>query len=239
MPLPKHGKTAKKTMKLVWDYPIFGVEKIKIFNKSDTVAEAAKKALIRSEAFIDIAKGDKRPMLVLRECKLCNGTDKALLSSYESNEDILLMAKWFHCVKLPIDVLEKNHSYHNLFSEKHPPHLFVSRWDGSDHIPLKGDLSRVELVENLYEILDKTYKDKAKPRIKKLKKILYQYDMLDERIERLEITIDDELESKGPRSKKLKKYREQLRKAEKEMKNLKEEELKLLDMELRKDLTTK
>jgi len=235
MPLPTHGRTAKKTMKLHWDYPIFGFKKIQKAHESGTIAQAVERAVDRSVAFMDIAKGDKRPLLILRECKLCNGTDKALLSSYESNEDILLMAKWFHCVKLPTDVLNETHSYHNLFNEEHPPHLFVSRWDGSDHIPLKGDLSRVELTGNLYIILDKTYKDKAEPRVKKLKKILYQYDMLDEKIQRLEITIDDELESKGPRSKKLKKYRGQLRKAEKEMKDLKEEESKLLNMKLRKD----
>jgi len=239
MALPKHGPTAKKTMKLHWDYPIFGFKKIQKAHESGTIAKSVERAVNRSVAFMDIAKGDRRPMLVLRECKLCNGTDDALLSSYESNEDILMLAKWFHCVKLPTDVLKDTHSYHNLFSEEHPPHLFVSRWDGSDHIPLKGDLSRSELTENLYTILDKTYREKAKPRVKRLKKILYSYDMLDEKLQRLEITIDDEVEDKGPRSKKLKKYREQLRKAEKEMKDLKEEELELLNMKLRKDSNPK
>ena len=237
--LPTHGKTAKETMKLEWDYPIFGFKKIKKAHESGTIAKSVERAIGRSVAFIDIAKGDLRPMLVLRECKLCNGTDDALLSSYESNEDILMMAKWFHCVKLPQTVLDETHPYHNLFNEKHPPHLFVSKWDGTAHIPLKGDLSRGELTDNLYAMLGMTYDGKAKPRVKKLKKLLYLYDMLDEKIQRLEITIDDELEQRGPKSKKIKKYRSQLNKALKEMLSLKEDEKKLYDMKLIKPTSTK
>jgi hypothetical protein len=233
MALPKHGKTAKKTMKLQWDYPVFGFKKIKKEHENGTIAQSVERAVVRAVAFMDIAKGDLRPVLVLRECKLCNGTDDALLSSYESNEDILLMVKWFHCVKLPQDVLRKTHSYHNLFPEEHPPHLFVSRHDGTDPIPLQGDLSRTELIKNLYEMLDMTYKNKAKPRVKELKKILYKYDMLDERIQRLEITIDDELEARGPKSKKIAKYRNQLNGAKKEMKSLKDQEEKLYKMDLK------
>jgi len=241
MALPTHGKTAKETMKLQWDYPIFGSKKLKQGKMSgnETIAQEMKRALTRVVAFIDIAKGDLRPLLVLRECKLCNGTDDALLSSYESNEDILMMAKWFHCVKLPQTVLDETHPYHNLFNEQHPPHLFVSKWDGTDHIPLKGDLSRGELTDNLYTMLGMTYRDKAKPRVKKLKKLLYLYDMLDEKIQRLEITIDDELEQRGPKSKKIAKYRNQLNKALKEMKSLKDDEENLYDMKLIKPISTK
>ena len=235
MALPTHGKTAKETMKLEWDYPIFGSKKIKISSTMDenqTVSRRVERALVRVVAFINIAQGDLRPLLVLRECKLCNGTDDALLSSYESNEDILMMAKWFHCVKLPTSVLDETHPYYNLFNEKHPPHLFVSKWDGSEHIALKGDLSRKELTGNLYTLLGMTYHEKAKPRVKKLKKLLYLYDMLDEKIQRLEITIDDELEKRGPKSKKIAKYRSQLNKALKEMTSLKADEEQLYDMKL-------
>ena len=88
-------------------------------------------------------------------------------------------------------------------------------------------------------MLGMTYDGKAKPRVKKLKKLLYLYDMLDEKIQRLEITIDDELEQRGPKSKKIKKYRSQLNKALKEMLSLKEDEKKLYDMKLIKPTSTK
>ena len=226
-------------MKLQWDYPIFGSKNTKQGKMSgnETIAQEVQRALTRVIAFIDIAKGDLRPLLVLRECRLCNGTDDALLSSYESNEEILMMVKWFHCVKLPQTVLDETHPYHNLFNEEHPPHLFVSKWDGTDHIPLKGDLSRGELTDNLYTMLEMTYSKKAKPRVKQLKKLLYQYDMLDEKIQRLEITIDDELEKRGAKSKKLKKYNNQLSTAKKEMVSLKEKEAKLYELGLLSDVT--
>jgi len=64
-------------------------------------------------------------------------------------------------------------------------------------------------------------------------KILYVYDMLDEKIQRLEITIDDELEKRGPKSKKLKKYRAQLGAAQKEMAAAKEKEAVLSGLQLR------
>ena len=241
MALPKHGPTAKKTMRLKWDYPIFGSKKIKIYDENQTVSQSVPRALVRPVAFINIAKDDMRPLLILRECKLCNGTDDALLSSYENNEDILMLVKWFHCVKLPQNVLDETHPFHNLFNEDHPPHLFVSKFDGTAHIPLKGDLSRSELTGNLYEMLDMTYESRKpfKRRVKELKKILYQYDMLDEKVLRLEITIDDEIENKGPRSKKLKKYRDQLRKAEKEMGSLKANESELYKADLRKAIPAK
>jgi hypothetical protein len=237
MPLPRHGRTAKKTMKLSWDYPIYGFKHIQKAHESGTIAQAVERAVTRSVAFMDIAKDDRRPLLVLRECKFCNGTDDALLSSYESNEDILMIAKWFHCVKLPQTVLGETHPYHNLFPEEHPPHLFVSKWDGTDPIPLKGDLSRTELTKNLYEMLDLTYTKKAKPRVKELKKILYKYDTLDEKIQRLEITIDDELEKRGQKSKKIAKYRIQLKDAKKEMESLKAREEKLYKLKLKNPKT--
>lgn len=232
MPLPKHGKTVKKTLKLDWDYPLYGSKKIISRKNNQTIAQAVKRALPREEAFINIAKDDKRPLLVLRECKQCNGTDNALLSSSDNNEDILVMVKWFHCVKLPQTILDESHAFHNLFNEKHPPHLFVSKWDGSEHIPLRGDLSRTELIDNLHTMLGLTYSKGTKPRVKELKNLLYKYDMLDEKIQRLEITIDNELENKGPRSKKLKKYRNQLGKALNELQSLKKKESELYKIKL-------
>ncbi len=62
---------------------------------------------------------------------------------------------------------------------------------------------------------------------------MYVYDMLDEKIQRLEITIDDELEKRGPKSKKLKKYRRQLEDAQKAMAAAKEKEAVLSNLQLR------
>jgi hypothetical protein len=77
------------------------------------------------------------------------------------------------------------------------------------------------------------YKKDAKKAAKEITKLLYTYDLLDEKIQRLEITIDDELEKRGPKSKKLKKYRKQLEVAQKEMAAAKEKEAVLSNLQLK------
>jgi hypothetical protein len=235
MPLPPHGQTAKSVMKLKWDFPTHNIYKRDATaGPNTTVATQVEKALPSEEAYYTIAGDDRRPLLVLRECLLCNGTDDALLSSYESNEAVLVVTRWFHCVKLPTDILNGKHPFHALFESDHPPHLFVSRWDGSNPIALRGDLSRSELLGNMYTTLKAEYKKDAKKAAKEIAKLMYVYDMLDEKIQRLEVTIDDELEKRGPKSKKLKKYRAQLESAQNDMLEAKEKEAKLSDLKLRK-----
>ena len=72
-----------------------------------STAKKKRKALSREDAFKVIAGNDPRPLLVLRECKVCNGTDDALLKGGIDNERTFLLSRWFHCVKLPVDVLEE------------------------------------------------------------------------------------------------------------------------------------
>jgi hypothetical protein len=234
MPLPPHGQTAKDIMKLKWDFPTHNIYKREEAKGANaTIATKIEAALPEQEAYYTIAGDDRRPLLVLRECLICNGTDDALLSSYENNEAVLIVTRWFHCVKLPTDILNDEHSFHTLFEGDHPPHLFVSRWDGSNPIALRGDLSRSELLGNMYATLKAEYKKDAKKAGKEIAKLMYVYDMLDEKIQRLEITIDDELEKRGPKSKKLKKYRRQLEDAQKEMAAAKEKEAVLSNLQLR------
>ncbi|MFT7516448.1 MAG: hypothetical protein ACI84O_000229 [Myxococcota bacterium] len=234
MPLPPHGQTAKGIMKLKWDFPTHDIYKrAEAKGPNATIAAKVEAALPETEAYYTIAGNDRRPLLVLRECKSCNGTDDALLSSYENNESTMIITRWFHCVKLPTDILNDTHPFNALFDGDHPPHLFVSAWDGSGPIALRGDLSRSELLGNMYATLKSEYKNDAKKAVKEIVKIMYVYDMLDEKIQRLEITIDDELEKRGAKSKKLKKYRAQLAEAQKGMAKAKAKEVELSDLQLK------
>ena len=159
--------------------------------------------------------------------------DNKALSRSGGNERTLIMTRWFHCVKLPMEVLEENHPFRNVFAEEHPPHLFLAHWDGSNPIPLRGDQSRVELWENMYTVLATEYRKDAHKAVKEIEKILAQYDMLDEKIARLEIAIDDEIERRGPESKKLKKLRKDLAKTQAEMESWQKAEAKLSDLGLK------
>ena len=178
-------------------------------------------------------------MLVLRECRLCNGTDDALLSRSGGNERTLIMTRWFNCVKLPIEVLDEDHPFAQLFPEKHPPHLFVARWDGSEPLALRGDMSRSELTSHLYTMLSSEYQQPAEKTVKSIEKIISQYDVSDEKIARLEIAVDDEIEKNGPESRKLKKLFKQLKDAEADLASLKNQEAKLSKLQLKKPMETR
>lgn len=232
MPLPPHGITAKSILKLKWNFPIHNIYR-REEGSNATIAQKVSKALAKEHAFYTVAAEDRRPLLILRECKSCNDTDEALLSTYESNEETMIITRWFNCIKLPIDVMEEDHPFHNLFEKGTKTHLFVSRWDGTKAIPLKRDLSRSELLGNMYEILEIDYKKDAEKSVKEIAKLMYVYDMLDERIQRLEIAIDDEIEKNGPKSKRLKKYQSQLKEAQKDMADAKAREAKLSDLKLK------
>jgi hypothetical protein len=222
-----------------WNYPVF---ERKVVKKPDTpaqtegtVAKAAEYALPREEAFLFISGENRRPLLVLRECKTCNGTDDALLSRAEDNSRTFLMARWFQCVKLPTHVLEENHPFHALFGDEHPPHLFLSRWDGSDVIPLRGDQSRTELWDSMYAMLGRSSLGDAREAVKEIEKIVAQYDVMDERIALIEDRMDEAIEEEGPKSKKLRELKKDLDKANAELETLKKRETLISDLGLKKE----
>ncbi len=193
-----------------WDYPVFHKPQEKDSPTSGTVASGPREALPRERAYAEISGGDLRPLLILRECETCNGTDDALLSKGNDNQRTFLMARWFHCVKLPTHITEVDHPFHALFADKHPPHLFVSDYDGSNAIPLKGDQSRSELWAAMDSVLERSYKKSPQKALRELNKIISQYDRWDADEKRLLEQIDAEIERKGPKSSKLKKLNKSL-----------------------------
>ena len=236
----EHGKTAKTLLKMKWNYPVHQLVNLAAPKEDGgTVSKRVRRALDRQVAFFEISGKDRRPLLVLRECRLCNGTDDALLSRSGGNERTLIMTRWFNCVKLPIEVLDEDHPFAQLFPEKHPPHLFVARWDGSEPLALRGDMSRSELTSHLYTMLSSEYQQPAEKTVKSIEKIISQYDVSDEKIARLEIAVDDEIEKNGPESRKLKKLFKQLKDAEADLASLKNQEAKLSKLQLKKPMETR
>jgi len=228
-----HGKTARQILKLNWNYPVF---KVKLDRTTEgTVATAAESALPENEAFQYLSGDDRRPMLVLRECKTCNGTDNALLSSAEDNARTFVMSRWFNCIKLPTQVLEANYPFHALFDEEHPPHLFLCKWDGSEPVTLKGDQSRTELWDSMQQMLSRYYLADAKDAVAEIEKILAQYDVLDARIERIREQTEKVAEDEGLKSKKLKSLQKDLAKARADLEKLKRREAIISDLGLKQE----
>jgi hypothetical protein len=202
-----------------WDYPVYAPEAGK--RAEGTTGRIVRKAMTREEAVKYIAGDDPRPLLVLRECKVCNGTDEALLKGGIDNEKTFMLSAWFHCVKLPVDVMEETHPFHNLFVQKKSEHLFVCSTDGSNHNPLESQTSRKELMGSMIGLLAKEYEGKTEKPLKSISKLLDKLDTVDARVREYSSKREAILDEDGPGSKKLAKIGKKLAKEELELAELK------------------
>jgi hypothetical protein len=137
-----------------------------------------------------IAGDDLRPLLVLRECQKCSGTEDALMSEAEGNERTYLLSRWFRCVRLPPDVLEEDHPFRNLFSGEEPAHVFVANHDGSARHDLKGDYSRRELWAAMEDAIEANYEDASASAVQRLSRLLSSLDDVDVSISDAETRLE-------------------------------------------------
>jgi hypothetical protein len=201
------GPTSRFELKLGWDCPTDVQEKSK---DGRTTATQARRALPLAEAYAAIAGEDRRPLLVLRECFTCNGTDDALMTRQEDNERTLLMSRWFHCVKLPPDVLEEDHPFHALFADDAPGHLFLAQASGERRKDLTGQQSRTELWKLMEAALDAAYVSDPDAALDGLLDQLDRFDALDSEIVALEDRLDNLIEKGDADSGKARKLRKEL-----------------------------
>lgn len=189
------------------------------------------RALPLEQAMQLVVREDRRPLLVMRECEKCKGTDHALLSRSLDNEQTVLLTRWFHCVKLPPNVLSAEHPLTALFKAQKEgeriPHLFFVDPDGSNKMPLPGDQSQSQLWETMFSYLERCYEGDAKKAVKELRNVLNQFDRIDSRSTELRGRIDKEIEKRGPDSDKLKKLEEELAELDVERKKLHDKELEI------------
>jgi len=193
-----------------------------------------RQALTREKAFAQIAGDDPRPLLVLRECKVCNGTDDALLKGGADNEKTFLLSRWFHCVKLPVDVLEEDHPFHALFTQDDVEHLFVCSPDGTNHAPLESDTSRTKLWKAMHELIEAEYEKRPRKPLKTIAKLLNELDVIDTRLIELRADKDEILVEDGPDSRKLPKLTKEILEAEEELAELHEEIADASELELKR-----
>lgn len=138
------GIASRELLELRWNYPMHASGAAAV-PANGTDVEARRESPSREKVLETLASDDPRPLLVLRECAVCNKTDDALLSREGSNERTLVLARFFRCVKLPVDVVKPDHAFNALFPTNEAEHLFVSARDGSAKRPLESDTSRTEL----------------------------------------------------------------------------------------------
>lgn len=234
----RRGKSAKKLLEIDWVYPVWKpVDKPATAGDQRTVVKQVERALPLAQAYELVTDGDKRPVLILRECERCKGTDHAFLSRTLDNEQTVLLAHWFRCVKLPTNVLTENHPFYNLFARakegEKVPHLFFVDPDGANKSELPGDQPQTELWKVMFGYLDRCYDESAKDAIKELRQLLSQFDKLDAEEQLIKGKLDKEIEKNGPNSPKGAKLRGDLDDTAKERQKLVAREKELRDLALR------
>jgi hypothetical protein len=226
-------------LEIDWVYPVWKpvAQPTSGDKPSGTVAGQAERALPLAQAYELVTDGDKRPVLILRECERCKGTDHALLSRSLDNEQTVLLAHWFRCVKLPPNVLTDAHPFYNLFKKEKDgdriPHLFFVDPDGSNKKELPGDQAQTVLWETMFSFLERCYAESAKSAIKELRQLLSQYDKLDAQEQEIHSRRARAIEKDGPESPKLKKFDADLDGVAKDRQKLQAREKELRDLALK------
>lgn len=227
-------ETSKDRLEIDWNYPVYAPDLDQApVEEGRTTTGRARAALPRERALLEIRSETRKPLLVVRECGFCKGTEEALLSRRLNNEKTLLLTKWFHCVKLPNHVLDEDHPFRNLFEQEHPPHLFLCRHDGTDPVAMDGQQTQSELWDAMLELIETEYEGDAAKAVKGLLRVLDGYDAIDARLVELQDRLETTLDEDGPRSTKAKKLKRQVDELVAEREKLAEREAELLDLGLR------
>ena len=195
------GASSQSLLKMNWDYPVYKVaDEVR---SSGTAPVALRSALTRAEALRFIAGDDPRPLLVLRECPVCNKTDDALLKGGPENDRTLVLSRWFHCVKLPVDVTDPTHPFNALFPNDESEHLFIALAGGEAKVPLESDGSRTELWAGMGRVLELAYEKNPSASYADVLKRIDKLDLLDFKVTECEARKGLEMEGARPDRKKV------------------------------------
>jgi len=204
-----------------WTYPVW---EPKQSAPGVTVAVMTEHALPLEEAYALIAGADPRPLLVLRECEHCKGTDHALLGRDLDNEQTILLTHWFRCVRLPPNVLERQHPFFNLFERQQDgarvPHVFLCSHDGSNKVTLPVDQTQTRVWETLFSVLEREYVGDAKRAVKELRVLLGKFDKVDAMEAELNVSLAQEVDKNGLESEKAKRLQGEILNLQKDRKTL-------------------
>jgi hypothetical protein len=177
-----------------------------------------------------LRKDDPRPLLILRDCEGCANKEGDLLKRSLEDERFILGTGWFHCVKLPHEVIEESNPLSALFTGSIPAHIVVATWDAETIVPINR-ASAKEMWVGMAKVLKKDYKKNPETAVKGMQRMLVEYDKLDGRVAELETQLAAK-EANGQDAR-AKKVRNELAELEKERQDLFAQEQKLRDLQLR------
>ncbi len=173
------GPTSRRWLDVQWRYPVFDANKDW---DGRSRAEWNSRALPVEMAYREMSAGQGKPLLVVRECLQCVGSDAALLSRSEDNERTILLSRWFDCIKLPTNATEDpSHPFHNVFKGC-SSHLFLAKADGTGRVDLNGVQSRREIWRAMRNLLHTEYSGKPDTSVKALSSLMMRFDLIDDEI---------------------------------------------------------
>lgn len=210
--------TSKRRLKVRWNYP-----------------SAKDEELLDLQGSIEELRGDDpRPLLIIRECGNCKGSDKALFNIRAKNEKARLMTRWFHCIKLPPYITDPSHRWHSLFTGKRPAHGLIVSWDGKKTVPLSGAQSQKTLHDAMVKILRTDYKRDPARNVSRWFQTLSHFDHLDVQKQNVTREIEAVVERHGPKAKKLKALQKKKGKIERQIAKALEQEKQYANLELKR-----
>jgi hypothetical protein len=223
---------SQKLLALEWDYAaVMDVEKANA--NVPTSSEGRMQALSREAALAKLTAKDKRPLLVLRECEGCAGSEVALFQRKIDNERTQVLAQFFHCVKFRPNVLAPNHPFRQLFDAEKPAHLMLVSADGSTVIPFDGAQSQSDLWKGMLAMLKQECERPAESAAQQLANLMNEYDVLDLERKHLREALERELEKDGADSHRSGTLAKKVEKVEAKLKDLEAREARLLDIGLK------
>ena len=181
-------------------------------------------ALPLEQALAVLWGDDHRPLLVLRECRDCAGTDMPLLRRSTNNETTMLLANWFRIVRLPAHVTAVHHPFYNVFDAydfgDELPHFFLLSHPGAKPVAFTGRQLPSRLWKGMYSVLRERYLSDPAKAVKKWQRLLGQFDMVEARLERLTEGLSAARAESGPKSSRARRLQGQIDQASAEMEKL-------------------
>lgn len=226
------GSTSRSILDIDWDYPVTAASRA---DQTQTSASSENRVLRTHAAIAQIAGDDTRPLLIVRECRACMGTDAALFHQKQANDRTLLLTRFFHCVKLPPGVVQPDHPYSQLFAEFPTSHVLFASADGTSRSGLPHVHSVGSLWRAMGKVLARDYEGKPDRAVQQMLKLLDQFDRVDAQELSLFERMEKEIEAKGPRSPRLAKLRAQREGIETEKRALRERFDELAALPLKSD----
>jgi hypothetical protein len=194
--------TSKEILALDWHFPVaHKFQETARSTDKGTTAVFVERALPREQAFVKInGEGNRKPLLVMRECVLCKGSDHALFDRRLNNEKTMLLCQWFYCVKLPPKVVDQNHPFRHLFKQEKPPHLFICTHDGKELTEFSGLQTQTQLQKSMIDLITKSYDEKPTPALKSMLRFLSEFDKFDGLLEVYDEQLQKEMLRPKPRT---------------------------------------